>query len=481
MTQGMACPPVPNPLEGYALRFDDLFSSLAQRRGFRTYLQGLLLSRDRNKTLTCLVGTEPVVGAQAAPVQQLQFFLSESHRDVEAVNERRLELAMADLATRPHEKGVLVIDDTGDRKEGTKTDHVARQYLGSVGKIDNGIVAVSSLWADERVYYPLHVRPYTPASRLPKGKADPTFRTKPQIAVELVDKALSAGVEFRAVVADCGYGDSADFEESLLAEGLPFVLGVKPSKGMWAPADAIHTPEEAARELHWGGEDSPGDWTKVVRRFRDGHEEAWWAAHLAFGPYGPDKGLRMVVATTDPEKLLDLTTWYLVTNLPGPGSPLAGDSLLEGADLAEVVRLYGLRNWVEQSYKQVKGELGWADFMVRAGLAIRRHWHLVCCAFSFCWQAHFSSQGEGPPADSGPGETEQIAAAPLVEPNAGRGGNHRRHGRANNGHPSDGAVARGLAAGTGLAGPLGFPLALLASVVRLAPAAGATSPARLGR
>lgn len=140
-----------------------------------------------------------------------------------------------------------------------------------MGKIDNGIVAVSSLWADETVYYPLHVRPYTPASRLPKGKADPTFRTKPQIAVELVDKALSAGVEFRAVVADSGYGDNADFEETLLAAGLPFVLGVKPSKGMWAPADAIHTPEEAARELRWGGEDSPGDWTQVVRRFRDGH------------------------------------------------------------------------------------------------------------------------------------------------------------------------------------------------------------------
>ena len=51
------------------------------------------------------------------------------------------------------------------------------------------------------------------------------------------------------------------------------------------------------------------------------------------------------------------------------------------------MRLYGLRNWVEQGYKQVKGELGWADFQVRSDRAIRRHWTLVCCAFSFCWQA----------------------------------------------------------------------------------------------
>lgn len=478
MTQRVVCPPVPGPLEDYALQFDDLFSSLAQRRGFRTYLQGLLLPRDRNKTLTCLIGTEPVVGAQAAPVQQLQFFTSESNWDSEAVNERRLELVSSDPATRSHDNGVLVIDDTGDRKDGIKTDHVARQYLGSVGKIDNGIVAVTSLWADERLYYPLHVRPYTPGSRLPKGKADPTFRTKPQIAVGLVDKALSMGVEFRAVVADSGYGDGADFEDALLSAGIPFVLGVKPSKGMWAPADAIHTPEEAAAELHWGGPEAPGDWTMVVRRFRDGHDEIWWAADLAFGPYGPDKRLRMVVATTDPDRLPDLTTWYMVTNLPRQGSVQAEGSSLESADLAEVVRLYGLRNWVEQSYKQVKGELGWADFMVRADTAIRRHWHLVCCAFSFCWQAYFSSEGQRAPAEIDPGDNEPVDAALLAEPEAGRGENHRR---ASNGRIWDRAMAGSLAPSARLAGPLGLPVALLASVVRLAPAAGATSPARLGR
>jgi SRSO17 transposase len=52
----------------------------------------------------------------------------------------------------PKERGVLVIDETGDRKEGHKTAHVSRQYLANLGKIDNGVVSVSSLWADERVY-----------------------------------------------------------------------------------------------------------------------------------------------------------------------------------------------------------------------------------------------------------------------------------------------------------------------------------------
>src|ERR671932_1517087 len=203
MIQLLACPPAPGPLESFAAAFASLFGTLAQRRSFRAYLQGLLLPRERNKTLTALVGTEPVVGAQAAPVQRLQWFLSESSWDVAAVNSQRLATLFDTPATRPHAQGVLVLDDTGDPKAGTKTAYVARQYLGSVGKIDNGIVAVTTLWADEQVYYPLHLQPYTPASRLPRGKVDPAFRTKPQLAEALVDAAVAAEVPFRVIVADC--------------------------------------------------------------------------------------------------------------------------------------------------------------------------------------------------------------------------------------------------------------------------------------
>src|SRR4030095_8043558 len=80
-----------------------------------------------------------------------------------------------------------------------------------------------------------------------------------------------------------------------------------------------------------------------------------------------------------------------VTNLARPGRRRARGSPAPAA-LAEVVRLYSLRNWVEQGYKQVKHELGWADFQVRSDRAIRRHWQLVCCAFSFCWRAWFADQ-----------------------------------------------------------------------------------------
>jgi hypothetical protein len=184
------------------------------------------------------------------------------------------------------------------------------------------------------------------------------------------------------VVADCFSGDNPGFTDALLAAKVPFMLALKPRRGTWAPTEAAHTPVEAAAELGWHGPNKPGRWRRVTRRFRDGHTETWWAADAQLGGWGPDRRLRLVVATTDSGRLPGHSSWYLLTNLPRPATRRA-----QQANLAEVVRLYGLRNWVEQGYKQIKGELGWADFQVRSDRAIRRHWTLVCCAFSFCWQA----------------------------------------------------------------------------------------------
>src|SRR5689334_872566 len=251
MTRRLPCPAAPGPLEDYAARFDDLFGSLAQRRGFREYLAGLLAPRDRNKTLTALAGAEPVTGAQHPAVQRLQFFLSESRWDADQVNSRRLELVMADPATAPHGGGVLVIDDSG------------------YGKTDNGVVTVTTVWADERVYYPVHAVPYTPARHFAKGKNDPAFRTKLAIGAELAVRAREAGFAFRAAVADSAYGDQDGFRAELAEAGLPFVMALKPRRGTWAYGEAAHTPVDAARELAWGGPADSGDWQAVTRAFRD--------------------------------------------------------------------------------------------------------------------------------------------------------------------------------------------------------------------
>ena len=130
MTKRSPVSPAPGPLEDYAALFDDLFGARAQRHAFRRYLEGLLLPAERNKTLTALANTEPVVGAQRKEAQSLQWFLSESRWDPGKVNERRLELMLeASASAAPSEKGVLVIDEHGDRKWGKHTAHVGRQWL----------------------------------------------------------------------------------------------------------------------------------------------------------------------------------------------------------------------------------------------------------------------------------------------------------------------------------------------------------------
>ena len=164
MTARRPCSPAQGPLEAYTVQFDSLFHSLAQQHNFRDYLTGLLLPRDRPKTLTAPAGAAPLMQAQAAPVQRLQFFLSESRWDAEAIIARNLQLLGAAPLTAPTADGVLVIDDTGQRKEGSATDHVARQYLGSVGKIDNGIVAVTTTNRQ-------HIEPALPARSLSKDRS----------------------------------------------------------------------------------------------------------------------------------------------------------------------------------------------------------------------------------------------------------------------------------------------------------------------
>src|SRR5512142_2161155 len=463
MTGRRPCPAAPGPLEGYAARFDDLFTRVAQRQGFREYLAGLLAPRDRNKTLTALAGAEPVAGAQHLAVQRLQFFLSESRWDPEWVNARRLELLRADPATAPHEGGVLVIDDSGDRKDGTKTAHVGHQWLGRYGKTDNGVVTVTTVWADERLYYPVHAVPYTPAKHFAKGKSDPGFRTKLAIGADLAARARDAGFTFRAVAADSAYGDQDGFRAELADAGLPCVMALKPRRGTGAYGPGAHTPVDAARALAWGGPDDPGDWHPVTRTFRDGHTEAWFAAEATLGWWGPDGARRLVAATASPATLPPKATWYLVTNLPRPGGPREADSPHPAAGLAEIVRLYSIRNWIEQGYKQVKDELGWADFQVRSDIAIRRHQVLVSCAFSFCWAAW---SGE-PPA---PRQT----AAPQPGPGRGERGLPRRRPAAST------ILAAGAARGPLLAHPVDRAAALVDLMVQGAPAPAVASPDRLG-
>ena len=165
-----------------------------------------------------------------------------------------------------------------------------------------------------------------------------------------------------------------------------------------------------------------------------------------------------MIATTDPVTLPEATTWYLETTLP-----------LATADLAEIVRLYGLRNWVEQAYKHIKHSLGWSQYQVRSDVAMRRHWALVQCAFAFCWWAESRTPTAPPPPD-----TDQNTARPSGE-----------RGEKGDGPPERAAaaplalLAAGAAAGAGVAGAGVDAVALLDRVERPTATPVAPGAARL--
>ena len=113
-----------------------------------------------------------------------------------------------------------------------------------------------------------------------------------------------------------------------------------------------------------------------------------------------------------------------------------------------MVRLYGLRMWVEQSYKQVKHVVGWSDYQVRCDIAIRRHWQLVCFAFTFCWWTYGRLPTDEPAEMENDLPTEQ----------EGRGKKETQS-----------VLAGGLEGGKGVVGAVGNAVALLEGVLRDAP------------
>jgi hypothetical protein len=272
---------------------------------------------------------------------------------------------------------------------------------------------------------------------------------------------------FRAVVADSFYGEDEDFKGALSSLGLGYVLALKESHSWWHKEGQIGALWEAAQAAGWKSAEEPGDWTKVMRTFRDGHQQTWWALEVEAGPYSPKPGAynRALVVTTDPERLPRLGTWYLTTNLPAPGFERQTESDLAPASIAEVVRLYGLRMWVEQSYKQVKHALGWSDYQVRSDLAIRRHWQLVCCAFSFCWWAHHAERLEELGVPPGIVLEEDRQVLPTAPTKTEGRGNKERSARC-----STAVMAASAEGGKSMVGALPNAHAILESVHRQGPA-----------
>ena len=160
-TTSTAMPPC---FDRWCKRFDDIFKTKAQRKEFRHYLGGLLGESERKNLSQIAEDTVDV------SYHSLRHFLVRASWGEQEINNRRLEVMKSCRQTKASTGFSLIIDDSGHRKSGNFTDGVGRQYIGEIGKTDNGIVVVTSHLYDGTKSLPLDIELYQHANSLPEGK-----------------------------------------------------------------------------------------------------------------------------------------------------------------------------------------------------------------------------------------------------------------------------------------------------------------------
>lgn len=277
--------------------------------------------------------------------QSLHHFLTESPWSASQLRQKRLELTLKVLNGRSM---VLLIDETGDCKKGTSTDYVKRQYIGNVGKKENGIVAVTAYGLVDGMILPLTFEVYKPKERL-----QPTdeYQSKPQIAAAMIRQLQAMGFQFELVLADSLYGESkVNFVNVLDELKLPYILAIRSNHALWLPQD-----QEVYQE----------PWQKFERTFSNGTTEVRYMAEVI---YGKRHRKRYWLLTTDPDTLPDNSTTFVMAAAPQ-------------VKLEEIGNSYGFRTWIEYGLKQAKDVLGWADFRMTHYEQIAKWWELVMSAF----------------------------------------------------------------------------------------------------
>jgi SRSO17 transposase len=339
MTQPRAARPTVRFIDEYCDSYKSLFPEVRSFEAFKQLHVGII-SDIKRKTLP---GIAQVVGLENS--QSLHHFITTSPWLAKELRDRRLELILRALNGR---EILVIIDETGDRKKGKKTDYVSRQYIGNLGKVEQGIVAVTAYGLIDGMTVMLSFEVYKPKSRLKQGESE---RSKPEIAAEMLRELKNKGFKFSLVLADSLYGESgSNFIHSLEELNLNYVVAIRSNHGVWMPSH---------QRIRYN------KWRKFDRIFADGKQQARYIREII---YGKRLKQRYWQVTTNPQTLPKNETWYIMTKVPN-------------IKYHQVGNLYGLRNWVEYGLKQSKNELGWADFRLTSYTDIEKWWEIVCSAY----------------------------------------------------------------------------------------------------
>ena len=357
-----------------------------RRAAFATYATGLLGSAER-KSAEPIASMSTADPATCEPYHhRLLRFLRDSpwpDRDVRRIAARHAIEAM----TREEPIRTWIIDDTGFLKQGTHSVGVQRQYTGSAGKIANCQIAVSLSVATRSAHVPIDFALYLPeswtddASRRLEAKIpdDVVFKTKHDLAIEMMERAIDDNVPGDILLADSAYGDSHLFRESVRFMGFDYAVGIHATTKMWRIDSLDRRRGEAAAARDIAGQLG----TKAFRRvtWRDGTapgERGKLHSRFAF--------CRVKVAHDDGLDPAAHQPLWLISEWPeGETAPtkFALTTLRKSMRKKEIVRLFKERYRTERVYEEMKGELGLDHFEGRIYQGWNHHISVALCCYAF--------------------------------------------------------------------------------------------------
>jgi SRSO17 transposase len=384
--------PLENRLNVFLEKLLEPMGRSERRHWAQLYVKGLLLDGERKSV-------EPMSVRLGVDVQSMSQFVGQSPWAVHEVQRRLASQVIEDL----RDAEVWMIDETSFPKAGKESVGVARQYCGALGKIANCQVAVSLHWSTNEQSCPVYWRLYLPeewtkdptrrqAAKVPE---DIEYRTKNELALDLLDEALAADGPKLPVVADSAYGNDFSWREALRARGLPYAVSVEPTSKVWTedpnqiplpaqkatgrprqytpltdlpPAQDLLTvaqslPKTAWKKLTWR------QGTKEPQRSRFARVQVW-ASHGWKRQEHPPRVAEWLIVEWPEDSKEPTDYWMAQLQAPNPS-------------LLSLVSTARSRWRVELDYRELKEELGLDHYEGRNWLGWHHHVTLVSMAFAF--------------------------------------------------------------------------------------------------
>ena len=365
----------------------------------KNYCKGLLLPGERKSV-------EPMA-ARLAPNDCRRMHQSLHHLVADAPwndDEMLAEVRRYVLPTMEKQGPVVawIVDDTGFPKQGKHSVGVAHQYCGQLGKSANCQAAVSlsvSTWASS---LPISWRLYLPevwcqdAERCQKAGVPESvaFQTKPEIALEQIRQAVQQKIPAGVVLADAGYGHGMPFRDALTQLGLPYVVGIESSTGVWGPGQQPlpappRKPGRGAtpKRLQRDGDHKPVSAKELARNLPTA---AWREIGWRQGSSGKLRSrfaaVRVRPAHRDYRRSEPYPEEWLLVEWPkGTSEPTKYwfSTLPEKTSLTALVKVAKQRWIIERDYEELKQELGLGHYEGRGWRGFHHHATLCIAAYGF--------------------------------------------------------------------------------------------------